>query len=62
LRGFERRERLVKDGRVVRWEKEERVSKALELTVRSLSRGVCRGAVMVLMLFEEAEMDVREGK
>lgn len=42
--------------------KEARVWKALELRVRILSRGFRRGAVMVLMLFEEAERDVREGK
>lgn len=62
LRGLERRERRVRQGREVRKEKSVILWKALELRVKVFSPGVESGVVMVLMLFDEAERDVRDGK
>jgi deoxyhypusine synthase len=62
LRGLERRERRVRQGREVRKEKSVILWKALELRVKIFSPGVESGVVMVLMLFDEAERDVRDGK
>lgn len=60
FKGFERRERLLK-GIEVRQERESRLWKAFELRLRILSRGAGSGAVMVLMLLEEADRDVKDG-
>ncbi len=62
MRGLERRERRVRQGSEVRKEKSVILWKAFELRVKVLSPGVESGVVMVLMLFDDAERDVRDGK
>ena len=61
FKGFERSERWVKEGVEVRYERESRLSKAFEARLKIHSRGVRRGAVMLPMLLEETEREVKEG-
>lgn len=58
--GFDRRERWVKAGIEVRKNRESRPSKAFEARFKIFSRGVIRGAVIVLVLLDETERDVKE--
>lgn len=61
FKGFERSERSIKEGVEVRYERESRLSKAFEARFKIHSRGARRGAVMVPMLLEETEREVKEG-
>lgn len=61
FKGFERSERWVKPGIEVRQERGSRLSKAFEARFKISSRGVAMGPVIVPMLLDETERDVKEG-
>lgn len=61
FKGFERSDRWVKPGIEVRKERESRFSKAFEASFKVFNRGVVRGPVIVPMLLDETERDVKEG-